>query len=48
MMIKKCLKCGATVKVLNDCHCDDCGITCCNGKMVELKANSSDGAVEKH
>lgn len=48
MIIKKCLKCGATVRVLEDCKCDNCGITCCGEKMVELKANSSDGAIEKH
>ena len=48
LIIKKCPKCGATVKVLKDCTCDDCGITCCNEQMKELKANDSDGAVEKH
>ena len=47
-VIKKCLKCGATVKVIKDCTCEDCGITCCGTKMKELKANVSDGAVEKH
>lgn len=48
LIIKKCLKCGATIRTLKDCTCNDCGITCCNQKMVELKPNSSDGAVEKH
>ena len=48
MKFKKCMKCGALVEVINDCICDDCGITCCNSQMVELKPNSSDGAVEKH
>ena len=48
LIIKKCLKCGATVKVIKDCKCDNCGITCCNNKMNELKANESDGNVEKH
>ena len=48
LVIKKCLKCGAIVKVIEDCHCDDCGINCCSEPMKELKANSSDGAIEKH
>ena len=48
MIIKKCLKCGALVKVIDDCTCRDCGITCCGNEMKELKVNTSDGAVEKH
>lgn len=48
LVIKKCLKCGAIVKVIKDCDCNDCGIVCCNEKMEELKANSTDAAVEKH
>ena len=48
MIIKKCLKCGAIVKVINDCTCSDCGITCCGTPMKEVKANTSDGAIEKH
>ena len=48
LVIKKCLKCGATVKVIKDCTCDDCGIKCCGEPMKEVKANSSDGKVEKH
>lgn len=48
MIIKKCLKCGAIVKVIKDCTCPDCGITCCGNEMKEIKANTSDGAVEKH
>ncbi len=47
-VIKKCNKCGAIVKVIEDCNCDDCGIVCCGEKMGALKANSTDGAVEKH
>lgn len=47
MKILKCYKCGAEVEVINECTCDD-GISCCGKKMVELAANSSDGAVEKH
>ena len=48
LVIKKCLKCGATVKVLKDCNCQDCGIICCSSPMREVKANDSDGAVEKN
>ena len=48
LIIKKCLKCGATIKVLTDCSCQDCGIICCGTEMKGLKPNSTDGAVEKH
>ena len=48
LVIKKCLKCGAIVKVLQDCTCPDCGIKCCGEEMKELKANSVDAASEKH
>ena len=46
--IKKCKKCGAIVKVLEDCHCDNCGIQCCGEQMELLKPNSVDAAFEKH
>ena len=48
LIIKKCLKCGATVKIIKDCECDNCGIKCCGEPMKEMKANSADAAVEKH
>ena len=48
LIIKTCTKCGATIKVLKDCTCDNCGITCCDKKMVTLKPNSTDAAYEKH
>lgn len=48
MKIKKCLECGAIIKVLEDCTCDNCGITCCGKEMFEFRNNESDGAVEKH
>lgn len=48
LIIRKCVKCGATVKVIDDCKCDNCAITCCNEPMKALKANTSDGAIEKH
>ena len=44
----KCLKCGAMVKVIDDCQCADCGITCCGEEMVELVPNSTDASFEKH
>lgn len=49
LIIKKCMSCGATVKVIEDCHCgDDCGIKCCGEKMTVLEPNSVDAAAEKH
>ncbi len=48
LTIKKCLKCQATIKVINDCTCEDCGIKCCGEQMKEVRANSTDGAIEKH
>ncbi len=48
LIIKKCSKCGALVKVINDCNCEDCGIKCCNEEMVILKSNSVDAAVDNH
>ena len=47
LILKKCPKCGALVKVLDDCHCP-CGIMCCGEKMQEVKANSIDASWEKH
>ena len=41
----KCAKCGNILHVLND-KCD--GLTCCGDAMKELKANTTDGAHEKH
>lgn len=41
----KCAKCGNILHVLHD-KCD--GVTCCGDAMKELKANTTDGAVEKH
>lgn len=48
LIIKKCMKCGATIKVVKDCNCAECGITCCKEKMVTLKPNTTDAAIEKH
>ena len=46
--LKKCTKCGATVEVLKDCTCDNCGIKCCGQEMIELVSNSVDASFEKH
>ncbi len=48
LVIKKCMKCGAMVQVLEDCSCENCGIRCCGDQMQILKPNSVDAAVEKH
>ena len=48
MKLLKCEKCGALIEIVEDCTCDDCGITCCNTKMKELKENSVDASFEKH
>ena len=48
LVIKKCMKCGAIVKVLHDCHCESCGIQCCGEDMKVLIPNSEDAAFEKH
>lgn len=47
LVVKKCNHCKAVVRVLEDCNCN-CGIVCCGEEMKTLKANSTDGAVEKH
>ena len=47
-MIKKCLKCGAMVEVIDDCKCDNCGIRCCGEPMETMIPNSIECAVEKH
>ena len=48
LVVKKCFKCGAMVKVLKDCHCGECGFECCGEQMKTLVPNSVDAAVEKH
>ena len=48
LIMKKCIKCGATIKALNDCDCLECGIKCCNENMQLIVANSSNAVVEKH
>ena len=48
LVLKKCSKCGAIVKVIKDCTCSDCGIECCKEKMKNIKPNSLDASFEKH
>ena len=48
LIIKRCKSCGATVKVLNDCKCENCGIKCCGEEMEILVPNSVEASVEKH
>ena len=47
LVIRKCKKCGAIVKVIEDCNCP-CGIECCGEKMEKVVPNSVDAAFEKH
>ena len=48
LIIKRCNKCGALIKVINDCNCNNCGIICCDEKMQEIVPNSVDASYEKH
>ena len=48
LIIKKCNNCGATIKVIKDCNCSNCGIICCEKEMKVIKPNSVDAAIEKH
>lgn len=48
LVIKKCNKCGAIVKVIEDCNCEGCRIVCCGEPMQVMVPNSVDAAVEKH
>lgn len=46
--IRRCEKCGAVVKVLQDCTCENCGIQCCGDTMKEVIPNVVECVVEKH
>lgn len=48
LVIKKCKSCGAIVKVLKDCTCENCGIKCCGEEMEILVPNSVEASLEKH
>ncbi|MBR4973635.1 MAG: metal-sensing transcriptional repressor [Clostridia bacterium] len=42
-----CEKCGAMVKVLIDCKCENCGIKCCGETMKEISAEEANKYLEK-
>ncbi len=44
LLLRKCPKCDALVKVIND----NCHLTCCGEEMVVVTSNSTDAAFEKH
>ena len=48
LILRKCLKCGATVRVIEDCNCSECGIKCCDENMHNIVPNSVDASAEKH
>ena len=48
LIIKRCKACGAMVKVLKDCTCENCGIKCCGEEMEILVPNSVEASLEKH
>ena len=48
LIIKRCLKCGATVEVLHDCTCENCGVKCCGQEMQVDVPNTVDASAEKH
>lgn len=48
LKLKRCLKCGALIKVLRECNCDNCDFSCCNSLMKDVIANSVDASFEKH
>lgn len=45
MKFYKCKKCGKIIAMVKGSPCDT---MCCGEAMVELKANTTDAAVEKH
>ena len=48
LILKKCNDCGAIIKIIKDCECNDCGITCCGKPMKEIRTNNVDASIEKH
>ncbi len=41
-----CEKCGALVKVLIECTCENCGIRCCGVQMKEISADEANKLLE--
>lgn len=48
LIIRKCMKCGALIEILNDCKCENCGIKCCGEQMKTFVPNTEDASAEKH
>lgn len=48
LIIKRCKSCGAMVKILKDCTCENCGIKCCGEEMEIVVPNSIEASLEKH
>lgn len=44
----RCENCGAMVKVLIDCKCDNCGIKCCNEPMKEISEEDAKKYMENN
>jgi hypothetical protein len=42
----RCEKCGAMVKVLIPCTCDNCGIKCCGETMKEISEEEAKKYIE--
>ena len=42
-----CAKCGALVKVLIDCTCENCGIKCCGETMKEISEEQAKEYLDK-
>ena len=45
--IVRCEKCGAMVKVLIDCTCENCGIKCCGETMKEISKEEAEKLLNK-
>ena len=45
--IVRCEKCGAMVKVLIDCTCENCGIKWCGETMKDISAEEAKKYLEK-
>ena len=46
--LKKCKECFSLIEVLEECNCDNCELSCCGSKMLDVIANESDASKEKH
>jgi len=47
-VMKKCSHCGSLVKVLENCHCVSCSLSCCGYEMEDVVSNSVDCDASKH